>query len=66
MLIVDKEPLGLRGEMIETWKRCGWGTHLVMGLRDVMDDPVALAGVGPRMPSRAVGALRLVMGVRAT
>lgn len=44
VLIVDKEPLGLRGEMVETLEamRDG-GTHLVLGLRDVMDDPVALA-----------------------
>ena len=44
VLIVDKEPLGLRGEMLATLdaqKRAG--THLVLGLRDVMDDPEALA-----------------------
>jgi len=43
LLIVDKEPLGLRGEVRETLdllqKR---GTALVLGLRDVMDDPEAL------------------------
>ena len=40
ILIVDKEPLGLRGELTETLevmkKR---GVHLVLGLRDVLDDP---------------------------
>lgn len=43
IFIVDKEPLGLRGEvqdtLVELKKR---GTRLVLGLRDVMDDPVAL------------------------
>ncbi|MCP4326830.1 MAG: hypothetical protein GY791_00105 [Alphaproteobacteria bacterium] len=43
MLIMDKEPLGLRGEVTETLndlkKR---GTHLVLGLRDVLDDPDGL------------------------
>ncbi|MSP68441.1 MAG: hypothetical protein EXQ96_10225 [Alphaproteobacteria bacterium] len=40
VLIVDKEPLGLRGEVaptLEMLKRRG--TRLVLGLRDVMDDP---------------------------
>lgn len=40
IFIVDKEPLGLRGEVLETLevlKR--HGTKLVLGLRDVMDDP---------------------------
>jgi len=44
IFIVDKEPLGLRGEVLETLqllkKR---GTRLVMGLRDVMDEPKLLA-----------------------
>ena len=43
MLIVDKEPLGLKGEVAETLamlkKR---GTSLVLGLRDVMDEPMLL------------------------
>jgi predicted glycosyltransferase len=43
MLIVDKEPLGLRGEMRPTLDLLrGRGTPLVLGLRDVMDDPGAL------------------------
>ena len=40
IFIVDKEPLGLRGEVQETLevlKR--QGTRLVLGLRDVLDDP---------------------------
>lgn len=44
LFIVDKEPLGLQGEVLDTLellkKR---GTSLVLGLRDVMDDPTLLA-----------------------
>ena len=44
MVIVDKEPLGLRGEMTETLRmQKDMGAHLVLGLRDVMDEPKALA-----------------------
>ncbi len=43
LFLVDKEPLGLRGEVSETLhmlkKR---GTRLVLGLRDVMDEPDVL------------------------
>src|SRR6201984_1731137 len=43
LLIVDKEPLGLRGEVRETLDLLQRrGTALVLGLRDVMDDPDAL------------------------
>ena len=44
VFIVDKEPLGLRGEVLETLhmlKKAG--TRLVLGIRDVMDEPAALA-----------------------
>ncbi|MGQ0584843.1 MAG: glycosyltransferase family protein [Reyranella sp.] len=44
LFIVDKEPLGLRGEVgpaLHLLKERG--TPLVLGLRDVMDDPAALA-----------------------
>jgi predicted glycosyltransferase len=44
LFVVDKEPLGLRGEIAETLgllKRAG--TPLVLGLRDVMDEPELLA-----------------------
>jgi predicted glycosyltransferase len=44
LLIVDKEPLGLRGEIHDTLRVMkAAGTHLVLGLRDVMDDPESLA-----------------------
>src|SRR5579862_3069961 len=43
LLIVDKEPLGLRGEMTPALDLLrARGTPLVLGLRDVMDDPSAL------------------------
>ena len=44
LFIVDKEPLGLRGEVRGTLERLSRrGTRLVLGLRDVMDDPQSLA-----------------------
>jgi len=43
ILIVDKEPLGLRGEVRPTLDLLrSRGTPLILGLRDVMDDPAAL------------------------
>lgn len=43
IFLVDKEPLGLKGEVAETLKMLkSSGTHLVMGLRDVMDEPMML------------------------
>jgi predicted glycosyltransferase len=43
LLIVDKEPLGLRGEVRDTLDLLQRrGTALVLGLRDIMDDPEAL------------------------
>ncbi len=40
LFIVDKEPLGLRGEVLETLEMLKpMGTRLVLGLRDVMDEP---------------------------
>jgi predicted glycosyltransferase len=43
LLLVDKEPLGLRGEVGETLRMLAdRGTRLVLGLRDVMDDPEVL------------------------
>src|SRR5262249_9993702 len=44
LFIVDKEPLGLRGEIADTLgmlKR--YGVPIVLGLRDVMDEPELLA-----------------------
>jgi len=44
LFIVDKEPLGLRGEVGPALRLLkDRGTPLVLGLRDVMDDPAALA-----------------------
>ncbi|MBS4048613.1 MAG: hypothetical protein KG075_19875 [Alphaproteobacteria bacterium] len=43
IFIVDKEPLGLRGEVLPTMKMLKErGTRIVLGLRDVMDEPSAL------------------------
>ena len=43
ILIVDKEPLGLRGEVRHTLDLLrARGTPMILGLRDVMDDPGAL------------------------
>jgi len=43
IFIVDKEPLGLRGEVEETLNMLKKaGTRLVLGLRDVMDEPAML------------------------
>ena len=43
LLIVDKEPLGLRGEVRSTIELLrAQGGRTVLGLRDIMDDPVLL------------------------
>ncbi len=43
VFIVDKEPTGLRGEVLETLKMLkNRGKHLVLGLRDVLDSSAAL------------------------
>ena len=40
LFIVDKEPMGLRGEVLETLELLKpKGTRLVLGLRDVLDEP---------------------------
>ena len=57
VILVDKEPLGLRGEVEETLHMLkGRGTHIVLGLRDVLDEPASLAPEWRR--KRAVPALR--------
>ena len=57
VFIVDKEPLGLRGEVEETLHMLKEsGTHLVLGLRDVLDEPALLGPEWRR--KRAVPALR--------
>ncbi|WP_179188216.1 glycosyltransferase family protein [Kiloniella majae] len=44
LFIVDKEPLGLRGEVEDTLRLLkSRGTPCVLGLRDVMDDPDLLS-----------------------
>jgi len=44
IFLVDKEPLGLRGEVKETMEMLKVrGTKLILGLRDVMDDAALLA-----------------------
>lgn len=44
IFLVDKEPLGLRGEVLPTMKMLKErGSRIVLGLRDVMDEPSALA-----------------------
>ena len=44
LFIVDKEPLGLRGEVRDTLALLrGRGCPAVLGLRDVLDDPAMLA-----------------------
>ena len=43
VFLVDKEPLGLRGEVTDTLRMLKKrGTPLVLGLRDVMDEPTLL------------------------
>jgi predicted glycosyltransferase len=57
MLIVDKEPLGLRGELTPTLKMLKRrGTRIILGLRDVMDEPRLLEPEWQR--KKAVPALR--------
>lgn len=44
LFLVDKEPLGLRGEVEDTLTMLkARGTPLVLGLRDVLDEPTLLA-----------------------
>jgi predicted glycosyltransferase len=45
LLIVDKEPTGFRGELLPTLKRlkADRKTKIVLGLRDVLDEPKVLA-----------------------
>jgi predicted glycosyltransferase len=43
LFLVDKEPLGLKGEVLPTLKLLkSRGTTLVLGLRDIMDEPALL------------------------
>jgi predicted glycosyltransferase len=57
LFIVDKEPVGLRGEVLQTLKALKRrGTRLVLGLRDVMDEPRVLEPEWQR--KKALPALR--------
>jgi len=57
LFIVDKEPLGLRGEVAGTLEMLkAKGTPLVLGLRDVLDEPATLRSEWAR--KRALPALR--------
>jgi predicted glycosyltransferase len=57
IFIVDKEPLGLRGEVHDTLAMLKErGTRLVLGLRDIMDEPAALVPEWER--KKVVPALR--------
>lgn len=57
VFIVDKEPLGLGGEVETTLRRLKTrGTRLILGLRDVMDSPARLSAEWRR--KRVVPALR--------
>ena len=57
IFLVDKEPTGLRGEVLDTLKMLkARGSTLVLGLRDVMDEPSKLALEWER--KKAIPALR--------
>jgi len=44
LFLVDKEPLGLKGEVVPTLQMLkAQGTTLVLGLRDIMDEPTLLS-----------------------
>lgn len=57
LFIVDKEPLGLRGEVASSLKMLkARGARLVLGLRDILDDPERLSAEWRR--KKAFPALR--------
>jgi predicted glycosyltransferase len=45
LVIVDKEPTGFRGELLETleWLQANTHAKIILGLRDVLDESTALA-----------------------
>ncbi|NWH08191.1 MAG: hypothetical protein HXY22_06025 [Alphaproteobacteria bacterium] len=56
LLIIDKEPLGLRGELEAALRRArGKGARIVLGLRDILDDADLLAAEWDR--KRVISAL---------
>lgn len=55
LVVVDKEPAGFHGEMLPVLERAGArGCRLVLGLRDVLDDPALLAAEWARKGAGAV------------
>ncbi len=59
LFLVDKEPLGLRGEVTETLHFLkSRGTRLVLGLRDILDDPKRLAAEWRR--KKALAAIEIL------
>jgi predicted glycosyltransferase len=57
VFIVDKEPVGLRGELLQTLRALKKrGTRVILGLRDVMDEPRLLEPEWQR--KKALPALR--------
>lgn len=55
ILIVDKEPMGFRGEVLPTLDYLqGTGCRLVLGVRDVMDEPSLLVPEWERKGAREV------------
>ena len=71
LFLVDKEPLGLRGEVRETLTYLNdRGVPCILGLRDVMDDPVSLEDLDEHLHAqvalwhavvRLVGLLHLLL-----
>ena len=54
IVLVDKEPFGLRGELAQTLETMkSQGARIVLGLRDVLDDPVQLREEWARKNSAA-------------
>lgn len=55
LVVVDKEPAGFHGEMMPVLERAAArGCRLVLGLRDVLDDPARLAAEWARKGAGAV------------
>ncbi|MBC6407515.1 MAG: hypothetical protein GDA40_04965 [Rhodobacteraceae bacterium] len=54
LLVVDKEPTGFRGELLPAlrWLRQRGGTQIILGLRDVLDDPEVLGSEWARKGAR--------------
>ena len=59
LLIVDHQPVGLRGELIDVLRRCReMGTRTILGMRDVIDEPERVAREwGTPLVREALGSL---------